>query len=374
MMEILFFLFLFSGIYPYLIYPLLLLVWGRLTDRSWRQGHITPMVTMIIAVYNEEQVIREKIDNALSLDYPKELLEVIVVSDGSTDRSNQIVASIADPRLVLTAYPERKGKTACLNQVVPKATGDILIFTDANSMFPADTILKLVRNFHDAQIGLVTGWTKYRNAGGEEETAGLYARLEKVIKYAESRISSCVGADGAVFAMRKSLYLPLQDCDINDFVIPLNVIGQGKRVVLDAEVYCVEKPSEGEIKEFRRQVRITNRTLGAIRRNIGFLNPARFGSFAFCLLSHKVLRFLVPFFFLATLFTGLILSGTSFFYAGFVVAQTVFIAVAVLGIYGYERGRAAQLCSFVLLTIYAQLVGWIRWATGRPDVIWKPER
>lgn len=373
-MEAIFFLFLFLAIYPYLIYPPLLLAWGRLADRTWRQKHAVPMVTMIIAVYNEERVIREKIDNALSLDYPKELLEVIVVSDGSTDRTNQIAASIADPRLVLMAYPERKGKTACLNQVVPKAKGDILIFTDANSMFPAATIVKLVRNFCDEQIGLVTGWTKYRNAGGEEETAGLYARLEKVIKCAESRISSCVGADGAVFAMRKALYRPLQDCDINDFVIPLNVIGQGKRVVLDPGVYCVERPSEGEVKEFRRQVRITNRTLGAIRRNLRFLNPAGFGAFAFCLLSHKVLRFLVPFFFLGTLFSGLILSGTSILYAAFVAAQAVFIAVGVLGIYECLGGRLTQLCSFVLLTIYAQLIGWIRWGTGRSDVIWKPER
>lgn len=373
-MESIFILFLFLVIYPYLIYPPLVLAWARLANRTWRQKRATPTVTVIIAVYNEERIIREKIDNTLSLEYSKDLLEVIVVSDGSTDRTNQIVASIIDPRLLLIAYPERTGKTACLNQVVPKARGDILIFTDANSMFPADTIQKLVRNFCDDRVGLVTGWTKYRNAGGEVETAGLYARLEKVIKYAESRISSCVGADGAVFAMRKALYRPLLDSDINDFVIPLNVIGQGKRVVLDPEVYCVERPSEGEITEFRRQARITNRTLGAIRRNIGFLNPLRFGSFAFCLFSHKVLRFLVPFFFLGILSAGLILSGTSLIYAGFVVAQAVFIVFGVLGIYERLSGRMVQLCAFILLTIYGQLVGWIRWATGKADVIWKPER
>lgn len=373
-MESIYFLLLFMAVYPYTIYPLLVMLWSRQSGRTWNQEYFTPTVSMIISVYNEEGVIQEKIDNALSLDYPKGLFEVIVVSDGSSDQTDQIISSVSDPRLVPRVCPERKGKTACLNRVVPDAKGDILIFTDANSMFPRDTLLKLTRNFSDSRIGLVTGWTKYRKDGGGEETTGLYARLEKAIKYSESLISSCVGADGAVFAMRKTLYQPLKDCDINDFVIPLNVLGQGKRVVLDPEVYCVEKPSEGEVREFRRQVRITNRTLGAIRRNIEFLNPVKYGSFAFCLLSHKVIRFMVPMFFLGTFCIGIFLSGTSLVYAGLVIAQTLFIGVGVYGFFDFSDRRLVQLCSFILLTIYAQLVGWIRWATGQSDVTWNPER
>lgn len=374
MMELWFYLLLLLALYPYAIYPLGVIVWSGMAGKPWRQEKITPAVSMIISVYNEEGVIREKIENALSLDYPEDLFEVLVVSDGSTDRTDHIVASIVDHRLVLRANPERSGKTACLNQVVPDAKGDILIFTDANSMFPTDTIQKLVRNFSDSTIGLVTGWTKYRSAGGEEETTGLYARLEKVTKYGESLVSSCVGADGAIFAVRKSLYRPLKDYDINDFVMPLNVIGQGKRVVLDPEVYCIEKPSEGEVKEFRRQVRITNRTLGAIWRNVEFLNPVAYGTFSFFLLSHKIIRFLVPFFFLGTFCSGLALSGISSIYAGFAIAQAFFILVGVVGIYEHVNGRLVQLCSFILVTIYAQLVGWIRWATGKSDILWKPER
>lgn len=373
-MESLFYLFLFLTIYPYVVYPLLVIVWSRLSGRRWIQKCIVPNVSMIISVYNEEGVIREKIENALSLDYPKDLFEVVVVSDGSTDRTNEILASIVDPRLVLRVFPERNGKTACLNQVVPVAKGDILVFTDANSMFPFDALRKLTRNFADGRVGLVTGWTKYRKPDGAEETTGLYARLEKAVKYAESLVGSCVGADGAVFAMRKELYLPLKSYDINDFVIPLNVIGQRGMVVLDPEVYCIEKPSEGEAKEFRRQVRITNRTLGALWRNAGFLNPARYGTFAFCLLSHKVIRFLVPFFFLGTFCIGSVLSATSTFYAALTAAQLLFVVVGVFGIVDRSYGRLVQLCSFVLLTIYAQFIGWIRWSTGKSDVIWKPER
>ena len=374
MMEISFLILLFLCIYPYFLYPLIVTLLSKLYARDWRRDDSKQRISVIISVFNEEGVIREKIDNTLKLLYPEELLEIIIVSDGSTDRTDQIAASSGDHRVRLEAFSERKGKTACLNQVVPHAKGDIIVFTDANSMFPPDALLKVSRNFNSEQVGLVTGWTKYRKPGGDEESVGLYGRLEMVTKYGESLISSCVGADGAVFAVRKHLFLPLKDYDINDFVIPLNVIGQGKRVVLDPELFCIEQPGDNESKEFRRQVRITNRTLGAIGRNIRFLNPFAFGSFAFFLLSHKVVRFLVPFSFLGTLLTALLLAKVSIIYTGFAFAQLLFICIGIAGIFKISNGRLTQLCSFFLLTIAAQLVGWIRWASGKSDVMWKPIR
>jgi glycosyltransferase involved in cell wall biosynthesis len=375
MMEILFLILLFLCIYPYFLYPLLITLLSKLFARDWQRGDSSKQrISVIISVFNEEGVIREKIENSLRLHYPEELLEIIIVSDGSTDRTNQIASSFSDPRVRLEAFSERKGKTACLNQVVPLAKGDIIVFTDANSMFPHDALLKFSRNFNSEQVGLVTGWTKYRKPGGDEESVGLYGRLEMVTKKAESLISSCVGADGAVLAVKKHLYLPLKDCDINDFVIPLNVIGQGKRVVLDPDLYCIEQPGDNESKEFRRQVRITNRTLGAIGRNIRFLDPFAFGSFAFFLFSHKVVRFLVPFYFLGTLITALLLANVSIFFTGFAIAQLIFICIGIAGIFKFSNCRLTQLCSFFLLTIAAQLVGWIRWATGKADVMWKPAR
>jgi len=373
-MAALFFILFFLVVYPYFLFPLVMVLLSALAGKAWAWSDSKQRISVIISVYNEETVIREKVENTLGLHYPAELLEIIIVSDGSTDRTHEIVNSFADPRIKLAAFPERKGKTACLNQVVPEAKGDIVVFTDANSMFPADTLVKFSRNFGSEQIGLVTGWTKYRLPGGGEESVGLYARLEMVTKKAESLISSCVGADGAVFAIRKNLYLPLQDYDINDFVIPLNVIGQGKRVVLDQDLYCIEQPGDNESKEFRRQVRITNRTLGAIGRNRRFLNPFSFGSFAFFLFSHKVVRFLVPFSFLSTLITALLLATASPLFAGFAILQLVFICLGIAGIFKLSSGRLVQLCSFFLLTIAAQLVGWIRWVSGKADVMWKPVR
>lgn len=374
MMVTSFFILFFLTCYPYFLFPLLIVVLARVAGKDWDRSDAKQRITVIISVFNEERIIREKIENTLKLLYPPDLLEILIVSDGSTDQTNQITTTFEDPRIRLAAFSERKGKTACLNQVVPEAKGDILVFTDANSMFPADALLKFSRNFTCEEIGLVTGWTKYRKPGGEEESVGLYARLEMVTKQAESLISSCVGADGAVFAIRKSLYRPLQDNDINDFVIPLNVIAQGKRVVLDPDVYCIEQPGDNEAKEYRRQVRITNRTLGAIGRNLQFLNPFRYGSFSFFLLSHKVTRFLVPFTFLGVLVTALMLANISIFYTGFAITQILFIGIGIAGIFRLLTDRMSQLCSFFLLTIIAQSVGWVRCISGKADVMWKPVR
>ena len=375
-MTILFYTLIVLVAYPYFLYPAIMVALSKIAGKTWERGDSWEPVSVIISVFNEEGVIREKLENTLKLFYPEKLLEIIVVSDGSTDRTNQIVSSyaVADSRIKLAAFSERKGKTSCLNQIVPKAKGKIIVFTDANSMFPPETLLKFTCNFACEQIGLVTGWTKYRKPGGSEETVGLYARLEMVTKQAESMISSCVGADGAVFALRRELYLPLQELDINDFVMPLNVIAQGKRVVLDRDVYCIEQPGDDEAKEYGRQVRITNRTLGAICRNVRFLNPFAFGSFAFFLFSHKVIRFLVPFTFPGMLVIALLLAKESNYYAVLAVAQLLFIGIGVAGIFKLSSGRLTQLCSCFLLTIFAQLVGWVRWATGKSDIIWKPAR
>lgn len=361
-------------LYPYLLFPLLVVGWSRLGGRPWRQGEATPLISLVISVYNEAGVIREKLENALALDYPPERLEIVVVSDGSTDDTEGIVAAFADPRVVLKAYP-RAGKTACLNRAVAEVRGEVLVLTDANSMFPPQALKMIARNFADQEVGLVTGWTKYRRSGSEEEEApGLYARLEKVTKEAESLISSCVGADGAIFALRRELYRELQERDINDFVIPLNVLGQGRRVVLDPEVYCLEAPSAGAAKEFRRQARMTNRTLGAIRRNARFLNPLRYGSFALFLLSHKLLRYLVPFFAAGALLTSLALAGQGGFYLLAAVGMCLFVLAGILGLLNLVQSRLVNLCATFLLTNAAQVVGWSRFVTGRADTLWTPQR
>lgn len=361
-------------IYPYLAYPLIAMLMSKVCARRWTRGDSLPGVSLIVSACNEENIIAEKLANSLSLDYPEELLEVIIASDGSTDRTNRIVRSCGDSRVVLLEFSRRSGKTACLNHAVEMARGDVLVFTDANAMFPPETLRKIVRNFSDRQIGLVTGWTKYRSTSGDEGAIGLYARLERSTKQWESLVSSCVGADGALFAMRKSLYRSLKAHDINDFVIPLNVVAQHRRVVLDPEVFCIEPPSGDEGREFRRQVRITSRTLGAIWRNTALMNPLAHGSFSLFLMSHKLVRLLTPFAFLAALFLGLALADRSPLYTLGAMAQVIFIAIGLGAICRTACGRVGRLCACLLLAFSAQTVGWLKWAAGKSDVMWLPER
>ena len=363
------------SIYSYLIYPTALLVLSKvLRNPQPQQYDITPYVSIIISAYNEELVIKEKILNTLALDYPNELLEIIISSDGSTDRTNEIVSEIKDSRVVLRSF-ERLGKTACLNRTVPDARGDIILFTDANSMFESNLLNRVVRNFTSSDIGLVTGWTKYRSHKAAQGTTGIYSSLEKITKHWESQISSCVGADGAIFAIRKSLYQPLKEHEINDFVIPLHVIKQGKRVVLDPEVFCFEEPSKEIRGEYRRQVRITTRTLNAIRHHMEFINPLRFGFFSFFLISHKVFRFTVPFFLMGVFMTNiLILDKRPFLYSMIFFGQVLFIVGGILNILGKVNGRISGFCKIFLITSAAQLVGWMRTFLGVSDTMWTPLR
>ena len=270
--------FLFFALYSYLVYPMLLILISTLYINPWKKKNCSFKVSIIISAYNEETVIAQKLYNSLDLDYPPDKLEVIVSSDGSTDETESIVRGFQNQNVVLKSF-SRIGKTACLNRVVPKAEGDIILFTDANSMFPNDLLKKMVPNFYDLQIGLVTGSTKYRSDDGSEASIGTYSRLEHWTRAKESVISSCVGADGAVFAMRKSLYQPLLEDDINDFVIPLNVIRCGKRVVSDPNVFCIENSKNTASLNYRRQVRITTRTLWALKRNIEFFNLVKYDLF-----------------------------------------------------------------------------------------------
>jgi cellulose synthase/poly-beta-1,6-N-acetylglucosamine synthase-like glycosyltransferase len=372
-MELVFIMLLFFSVYSYGVYPPIL--WGlqKIARRLWKQNRHKLSVSMIISVYNEESVIRAKIENAMALDYPPELLEIIVSSDGSTDSTHNIVAQFKDSRIVLKRF-ERLGKTECLNRVVPEAHGDIILFTDANSMFPKDLLNNLSSNFIDPDIGSVTGWTKYIKAGGGEDVTGIYAKLEKITKHWESMVSSCVGADGAVFAIRKELYKPLEAADINDFIIPLHVIRQKKRVILDPRVFCYEEATSSDQKTFRRQVRITTRTWWAIRRHLYFMNFKTYGSFAFFLLSHKILRLATPLFLICTFIMNLFLLSTFWFYNLIFLGFILFFILGLINLFYKVDNKIAYICKFFLITLSAQFIGWIRMVAGIKDKTWTPQR
>jgi len=338
-----------------------------------------PSLTMIVSAFNEEQVIGQKIENTLALDYPTELLEIVVISDGSTDRTCDVVREYADRGVVLRHYSGRIGKTACLNRALPMALGSIVVFSDANSTYQLGALRALVQPFQDGTVGFVTGWTRYGSTEGATTTGslGIYSKLELATKALETRLGSCIGADGAIFAIRKELYVPLQDYDINDLVIPLSINLQGYRGVLQTGAVCFEKDAGGSKGEFHRQVRITNRTIRAILNYRQLLNPFKYGLLSFKLFSHKMCRFLVPPFLVSLLVSNLLLVGHGPFFQAVLAAQGVFYLAAVVAAFSMSSGplhRGAELARTFVVFNAAVMLAWVKYLQGETYTTWSPTK
>lgn len=362
--------------YSYLGYPVFLwLVSIFKSENRKRLRQYEPNVSLLISAYNEEAVIEDKILNSLELNYPKDLLEIVVISDGSSDRTNEIVGRYADKGVLLRYYEGRNGKTACLNKALPLAKGDIIVFSDANSRYDKDAIRQLVGSFADRIVGFVSGITKYTSKDGDKimDAIGVYSKIERVTKKLESKIGSCVGADGAIFAIRKHLYQPLKDFDINDFVIPLDIIKQGFSGCLEDKAFCVEGIAGGAKGEFNRQVRITCRTLNAVFNNINLLNPFEFGLFSFKLLSHKVCKLLVPFFMSVFFLTNLFLIMVKPSYLLVFIGQLFIYVMTLFKYRGYDfKGLSGLIsASHTFTTVnMAVLMGWGKYLRGETFTTW----
>ena len=373
---------LFAILYSYVGYPAFL--WlvsrvGRFDESSCAgQSGQLPAVTLIISAYNEEKVIGEKIKNALSLDYPRELLEIVIISDGSTDRTGEIVTEFAHQGVVLRHYEGRIGKTACLNRTLPLATGGVIVFSDANSSYGKGALKALLGPFRNNTVGFVTGWTKYGSGDGAAPySLGLYSRLELITKELESRLGSCIGADGAIFAIRKELYLPLEDYDINDLVIPLSINRQGYRGVLQREAICFEKDAGSPKGEFHRQVRITSRAIRAIMNYRQLLNPFRFGLLSFEIFSHKVCKFLVPLFLVALLVSNLLLAERGGFFLMVLIAQGIFYIAAGAAAFvpkGSLLSRMVEAARIFVVVNVAIALAWVKYLQGETYTTWSPTK
>lgn len=384
-MEATFWVSLLAISYAYIGYPAvlwLLLRFGLARDtRGVGQGSHPPSVTMIISAYNEQEVIGDKIENSLSLDYPRELLEIAVASDGSSDRTCEIASKFGNKSVVLRHYEGRIGKTACLNRAVPLASGEIIVFTDANSMYEKGALKALLGPFQDRTVGFVTGWTRYGSGVGAPAVGspgiGIYSKLELATKGLESRLASCVGADGAIFAIRKELYEPLKDYDINDMVIPLSINRQGYRGVLEPGAACFERDAGSHKGEFQRQVRITARTIRAIMNYRELLNPFRFGLLSFELFSHKLCKFLVPLFLVALAVSSVLLAESGGFFLAVLVAQGVIYAGAGASALVSSTGMLSRLAeaarTFVVVNA-AIAVAWFRYLQGETYTTWSPTK
>lgn len=355
-MTSLFWILLALVVYVYAGYPLLLaLVRGFGGHRRVAiDEQVLPPVTLVISAFNEAAVISEKIENSLDLDYPRDKLQIVVVSDASDDGTDEVVKGYAARGVDLLRMVDRGGKTLGLNAAVAGARGEVVVFSDANAMYGRDVIQKLVRNFADPAVGAAVGESTYVNPEVESERSeGLYWRYETAIKRLESSVGSVVGGDGAIYAVRKSLYIPMRADALSDFVNPLQVVQAANRCVYEPAAHSYERAADNFSKEFRRKVRIVNRAWRALWRMKTLLNPFRHGFFAFELLSHKLLRWLVPIFLAGLFAVNLALLESGLIYRLAMAGQFIFYVLAFVG---YTQRHRAQIPTLLSVPYYFCLV------------------
>lgn len=330
-------------IYVYLGYPLVAALGARMMDRRVQKATQTPKVTIAIAAYNEASVIRQTIENKLALDYPAQRLEILVVSDGSTDETDQIVGSFSGRNVRLIRQEPRQGKTAALNAAVVHARGEIIVFSDANSLYHRDALRHLAANFADRTVGYVTGRMLYMHPDGSVigDGCSTYMRYEHFLRGAEVRLGSLVGVNGGIDAVRRRLYQPMSPHQQPDFELPLAVIAQGYRVVYEPNAILNEHALLRSADEYRMRVRVALRALYTLKENRRLLNPIRYGIYAYQLWSHKVLRYgaFVPL--TAAYGLNLLLVGQGVTYAVALGAQTAVHLGALTGWYFARRGRSS---------------------------------
>jgi cellulose synthase/poly-beta-1,6-N-acetylglucosamine synthase-like glycosyltransferase len=379
--QIIFWLSAFAIFYAYAGYPIFLWLISFFIKAPIKKSNITPSVSLVISAFNEQLILPKKLENALALDYPNDLFEIAAISDGSTDNTNKIIQDFTErsSNVLPCISQQHKGKTACLNDFVPQLKGEIIIFSDANAFYDKDLLRRMVRPFAAPDVGLVTGSTHYVAAPNNDpmDISGLYSRLERLTKSLETKIGSCVGADGAVFAIRKSLFSPLEPDDINDLVIPFHIVSKGYRCILEPSVICTEEASN-QANEFQRQIRITNRTLWAIFKHKQLLNPFEYPLFSFKVFSHKIMKFLAPYCLAALLITNVFLAlGGGAFYKIMLALQGLFYGCALIGLLQKpegKKGRAISACYTFLAVNLAYLIGWFKYLKGETYTSWKPQR
>jgi cellulose synthase/poly-beta-1,6-N-acetylglucosamine synthase-like glycosyltransferase len=366
-------------LYVYAGYPLLLALIRMLGGaKPVAKGDDRPPVTLIISAYNEAGIIGEKIANSLALEYPTDRLQVLVVSDASTDGTDDIVRASSNPNVSLLRMPARSGKTIGLNEAVPAARGDIIVFSDANAMYGHAAIAALVRNFSDPTVGAVVGESTYAPSNAAvDEHESLYWRYEVAIKRLESALGSVVGGDGAIYAIRKHLYRPMSADALSDFLNPMQVVYHGYRCVYEPEARSVERGAGDFSREFHRKVRIVNRAWRTMMSLKALLNPLRFGFFSIEVISHKLLRWLVPLFLLLVLAINIAVldEGTTYFVI--LTIQLILYGSAALGYTLRTRERLPRALAvpfYFAMVNFASARGIIEVYRGKTYTTWTTVR
>lgn len=376
MAEIVFWLSIGVVFYSYIGYPLVLAVLARPERGPAEKTEQKPAVSLVVSVYNEEKGIVEKLRNLEEITADGSVLEILIGSDGSTDGTVALLRESRLKGLRVFEFSDRRGKARILNDLLEKARGDVIVFSDANSLFRPDTLRNLLKPFADPRVGAVSGELVLISPGNIGES--LYWQYETLVKRLESRAGTLVGATGGVYAARRALIrpLPVDHAIADDFMIPLRIVGQGYRVTYAPDAVATEIAEETVRREFRRKVRIGAQNFNALRYVSGMLNPAK-GFPSFALWSHKVIRWLVPVFLAGFLLAVPVLRDGGGIYASVFYGELIFIALAILGFAG-ERWRLRSpviVLPYYFLAMNAALcVGLIRSLMGAQSPAWEVHR
>lgn len=380
LLSILTWLSIFLVAYVYVGYPLLIWLISKVRANPVKLDEsFTPPVTLIIAAYNEKDVIAEKIKNSLELDYPAEKLQIIIAADGSDDGTPDIARSASnDPRISVLHEPERRGKGHALNRAVEHASGEFYIFSDANAFYQPDTIRKMVRNYADPAVGCVTGKKTVRSdAGGVADSEGVYWKYESFIKRCETRVLSTVGAVGEINSVRASLYKPIPShIVLDDAFIAMRMMRAGYRVIYEPAAVSVETASLSQRDEIiRRQRNTSGRFQLMFMPSVTY--PWRHPLALFMLTSHKFLRLLLPFFMIGAFVFNLLgvitAPDNALLWLAF-IGQCFVYGLALYGYWLDKRGKKQKiprLFYYIVSSNGATLRGFVQFARGKESVLWE---
>jgi cellulose synthase/poly-beta-1,6-N-acetylglucosamine synthase-like glycosyltransferase len=358
--------------FVYAGYPALLAVIRLVAGRAIQRAAFEPSVCVFITANDEADIIEAKLRNTLALDYPADRLDVVLASDGSVDGTNELARQF-EPRVRVLEFFPRQGKIAAINEGMRQVAADIVVFSDANTFLEPDAVGALVRNFADPDVGAVSGDVVLfgeRAALGPSED--LYYRYERWMQRAESEIGSMIGADGALYAIRRELFDPPQsDTILDDMAIPMGVVKAGRRVVFEGAARAFEQGSESAMEEFARKSRVIAGAMQFMRRRDSAV-PARAPQVILSLVSHKALRWLSPAFGAAALLSTVVLAPTSLLYTTLLGVEGGVLMMGAAGcVPRLRRIAPIAIAHYFCLVQTAAAYGFIRGLTGRQTVLWQ---
>lgn len=370
-------------VYAYAGYPLIIWLLAKGKTREPQVSETTepsedsetslPRVSIVIAAYREEAVILERLNNLARLDYPTDQLEILIGCDGNEDLTGELVSADPNEQIRLIQFEQRRGKSSVLNDCVPEATGEIIVFSDANTEMDPQCIKRLVRHFADETVGCVCGQLILEDPETGKNVDGLYWKYENFLKQCETRLGAVLGVNGAIYALRKSLYQPIPpETIIDDFLIGMRVHLAGKQLLYDETAFAREETATSVQAEFKRRVRIGTGAFQSLRHLKGLLSP-RYGYLAFAFWSHKLLRWLCPGFMILALLANLCLLNSPVYQVIF-VAQALFYLSAFVGLKFSKGGRLLKLCRVPGMFVQMNLalgIGFFRWLAVQQTGTWE---